>query len=435
MFLPSIDQQRAQKVSVRQDGKTQRVPAWPRGDKELHRVELESTWVLFSTLNHRTRAEQLEEISRTGRQDLFTADPLGEAAQAAQFRILCGQEGFEDLKTNLKDRGQQEPAIVTADGVLINGNRRAAALRWLFVKEDHRAARYITCLVLPEDATMEEIVDLESELQVARTFQEKYSWINEALLIEELYLREDRKWGKVATRMHRKEAEVAAQHEKLLEVRQIVELSKGTRHYVDFTDNESAFEELVKHIRTKSPEEAEGIRTTYYLGTLAKVNYRDLRNLRRKDAAELVVGELENNPSFKGVLDAVTQTPESGDDLLDDVLGGPAPSPLGDLLSFVASKKNEETLHLADGKSMSVEEVLSTARSAINAAAAEAAEDHRDQSKLQAPIDRSDKAILQLKMALKELPRARAIEGWNEQPMQDRIDELTSLVDQLKDSA
>src|SRR5699024_11000532 len=128
---------------------------------------------------------------------------LGELAQEEQYEILRNQEGFNDLKIDLAERKQREPAVVTSDGILINGNRRTAALRSLYLDDDNQSARYVKCLVLPEDATPAELLELETELQVARDFKEEYSWINEAFLIEELFDRLGKDFDKVANRMHR----------------------------------------------------------------------------------------------------------------------------------------------------------------------------------------------------------------------------------------
>lgn len=250
---PTLDRDRVEFLAARDKRGPVAVPAWPRHDRELPLVEVEATWVRFSTMNHRTRAEQRREIHLAGRPDLFTADPLGSEAQDAQYRILSQQEGFTDLKADLQDRGQQEPAIITADGVLINGNRRSAALRSLYWDDNHLPARYVQCLILPEDANKDELVDLEAELQVARDFKQDYSWVNEALLIEELYDREGKNFSRVAKRMHREVGDVRALHEKLQQVHQLVALSQGARMLVDFEDNESAFTELAKHVKNKGP--------------------------------------------------------------------------------------------------------------------------------------------------------------------------------------
>lgn len=434
MTNPLLDQERADFIAARDKLGRMQQPAWPRQAKELEVVQLEVDWVRFSTLNHRTRAEQLREIARTGKPDLFTADPLGPAAQSAQYTILREQEGFAALKQDLRERTQQEPAITTADGILINGNRRAAALRSLFLDDDVSAARYVKCMVLPADATLTELVDLETELQVARDFKEKYAWINEALLIEELYERENKDFSRVATRMHREVADVRSLHEKLQQVHQLVELSKGKRLHIDFNENESAFDELAKHIRGKGPAEAEAVRSVYFLGTLANVKYRKLRHLRRPDAADLVRRELESDPSIAQLLVTVgmdTNGTPAEPDVLDDVLGEePASGPLNSLLSFLAQRLPEETVVLSDANEIAAQEILETVQSAINAAAEEAEEDQRDQTAVLTPVARADKAIAELRRALDALPKARSFPDFDEAAMGKRIEQVQGLVDE-----
>lgn len=434
MTNPLLDQERANFIQAREVLNRVHVPAWPRQAKELDLVQLEVGWVRFSTLNHRTKAEQLREIAKTGRADLFTADPLGPKAQDAQYTILRGQERFLELKQDLQERGQQEPAIITAEGVLINGNRRTAALRSLFADDDVPGARYVNCLVLPADATSAELVDLETELQVARDFKQEYAWINEALLIEELYERENKDFGRVATRMHREIADVRSLYEKLQHVHQLVGLSKGVRLHIDFNVNESAFDELAKHVKNKGPAEAESVRSVYFLGTLANVEYRKLRSLRRADAAQLVSRELD--PSLTQLIKTVDGSrPATEADILDDVLGEvPTPGPLNGLLSFLAQKRPEDTVVLDGAGPVAAQEVLDTVRSAITAAANEAEEDQRDQTAITTPIFRTQKAIAELQRALSALPKARSFAGFDEKLMGERIKQVRALVDEYEGS-
>ena len=115
---PVIDHERAEFLSARASGtKRQLLPQWMRPDKELIVVDLPIEWVRFSTLNHRTRAEQMREIETSKTPDLFKGDPIGDLAQQAQINILTSQEGFESLKEDLSKRGQQEPAVITVEGV------------------------------------------------------------------------------------------------------------------------------------------------------------------------------------------------------------------------------------------------------------------------------------------------------------------------------
>jgi len=371
----------------------------------------------------------MREVHNSANPGLFTSDPLGSAAQDAQYRILTGQESFDLLKADLKERGQQDPAIITAEGILINGNRRAAALRSLY-DDKYLKAQYVKCLLLPEDATASELLDLEAELQVARDFKKEYSWINEALLIEELYDRENKDFDRVAARMHREASDVRSLHEKLQQVHQLVALSNGAKLHIDFKENESAFDELAKHIRNKPPAEAESVRSTYFLGTLAGVNYRKLRNLRRRDAAQMVRREIDGDATLAPILsELITPPAEEINDPLDDVLGAPAePSGLNDILSYIATKKPEEAIRLADGDTITVKDLLDTLQGAINLAADEAEEEARDKTAVSAPVVRCDKAIAELERALSALPKARTFDKWDEDEFQSKVVKLQSLI-------
>ena len=417
MLNPLLDQDRLTFLNMRDSQRKVVTPAWPRAEKELRQVELEVDWVRFSVRNHRTKAEQMQVTDNLGQKDLFTADPLGKEAQDAQFAILSSQSGFADLKADLRNRRQQEPAIVTAEGVLINGNRRSAALRSLYRNDHHLAARYVDCLVLPQDATMAELLDLEAELQVARNFKQDYSWINEALLIEELYEREHKNFDNVATRMHRNVEDVRGLYEKLQQVTQLVALSGGSRHHVDFTPNESAFDELAKHVRNKPAPEAEAVRSVYFLGTLADVNYRQLRHLRRGDAAQMVWRELERDAALKPLLDAASMSTAHlapSDDPLDDAVGSaPLPAELNGILRFLAGRKPEETIDLGSVQTLA-KNLLSSVQGAIQAAAADAEAEAGERVAVTAPLNRSRIAVKELRRALVDLPKARVLPGWDE---------------------
>lgn len=431
MSNPVLDQERVQHLKARK-GSPQKLgllPAWPRPEKELPLVSVEVTWLRFSTLNHRTKAEQMRIVEQSGKQDLFSLDPLGPRAQSEQFKILSGQKGFDDLKVDLKQRGQQEPAVITAEGVLINGNRRAAALRSLFVDDDYAPARYLRCFLLPADATVDELVDLETELQIARDFREDYTWVNEALLIEEIFNRESKNWDRVASRMHKDSSEVKAKYEKLQQLHQLVALSNGTRHHADFVPNESAFEELARHIKNKPTEEANSVRSAYFLGILTGVNYRDLRHLQRPDASALVRKELGADPAVSPLLSAIeTQGADQSADILDDVLGGKAEQQdLSPVLSFFARQSPDAETTLG-GKSVPVGDLMRSVQAAVNLAAEEADEQTKDSKALSAPMARIDGAVEQVERAKAALARARSFQGWVEKDFQAKVSTLKAAV-------
>lgn len=439
---PVLDQERVEFLRARSSTKVALLPAWPRPQKELRVVEVEVDWVRFSTLNHRTRAEQLRAVHNMRQPDLFTADPLGKEAQQAQYKILLGQEGFEDLKNDLRERHQQEPAVISAEGVLINGNRRAAALRSLYHDDHVLEARYLRCLVLPEDATANELVDLEAELQIAKDFREEYSWVNEAMLIEELFEREGRNFAHVARKMHRDDNVVRALYEKLQQLHQLVALSKGARLHIDFTGNESAFDELAKHIKNKPRSEQDSVRSAYFLGTLSGVNYRTLRHLRRPDAADLIHKEINGNKALKPLLDTIsTLSTEAGrtDDPLEELLGESTKdgdleksSSLMGILGFLATKTREDIVHFAGGDDVLVQDLHNTIQSAVEAAASEAEEEAKDNTTVTAPAARLDDAIAKIQRALDTLPKARTLPDWREEDFQSKVTQIRGLLTKLE---
>jgi hypothetical protein len=434
---PVIDQERAGFLAHRaQKANKQLLPQWVRPEKELPVVTLPIEWVRFSTLNHRTRAEQDREIRKSGNTALFTEDPLGDQAQAIQLKILSDQGGFEELKGDLKERGQQEPAVVTAEGILINGNRRAAALRKLWLDNHVENARYIRAFVLPVDATKDELIDLETELQVSKDYREEYSWVNEALLIEEIFESSNKNWEKVAKRMRLEKDEVQEQYEKLQQLHQLVALSNGKKFHADFVGNNSAFRELAIHVRGKSPQEAASVRSVYFLGTLAGTNYRDLRHLRRSDAVEFVREEFSNDLFLKSLLNSSSDGGnDTSSDLLDDVLGegtGSNTPDLNPVLSFLAAQHPEEIVTLPTGEEVAVEQLLTSVKSAVDAAAKEASENVKDAKAVVAPIKKLDLARENINRAGAALAKARSQSEWDENAFQDKIAEVKAAIGQIE---
>lgn len=436
MTNPLLDAGRVAFLAARQDIGPQELPAWPRSKKVLKAVEVAVDWVRFSTLNHRTRAEQMQAIHRSGEPNLFKLDPLGKKAQDAQYKILKDQEGFDALKADLLERGQQDLAVITADGILINGNRRSAALKSLYEDDKVMDRRYVRCLVLPDDATPAELLDLEAELQVARDFKEDYSWVNEAMLIEELFEREGKDFGRVAHRMHRSESDVRSQYEKLQQLHQLVALSKGSRQYVDFINNESAFDELAKHVKNKPKPEADAVKSAYFLGTLTEVNYRRLRHLRRSDCGTFVDAEIQDNPALTDLVKTLREerTAAAGSDALDEALGmESAPTDMDLLISLMATKAPGDQIPVQGG-SVTAAELAETIAGSINAAAKEAEEGSKDKSAVRAPTNRTIVAIEQLQRALDSLPRAKTFPDWNASEFGEKIAALEAVLVKLKNA-
>lgn len=78
---------------------------------------------------------------------------------------------------------QTEPLLITADGIVVNGNRRLAAMRALAAENPDRFNKFeqVRAAVLPADAHPEDIEYVEAALQLAPETKLAYSWINRRL--------------------------------------------------------------------------------------------------------------------------------------------------------------------------------------------------------------------------------------------------------------
>lgn len=89
----------------------------------------------------------------------------------------------ERTKADLAKNGQQIDGVITNDGIIIDGNRRATLLRALFngeadkFKQSVEDFRYFNAIVLPEDVDSKEIMALETMLQIGVDNKVEYNRI------------------------------------------------------------------------------------------------------------------------------------------------------------------------------------------------------------------------------------------------------------------
>ncbi|MFF3858505.1 transcriptional regulator [Streptomyces sp. NPDC002209] len=145
-------------------------------DVPLHRL-------YYNPATHRIRAQRGHdpELARG-----LDADPWSPESQDYLNRLLVGKSAnpdeidpdFEALMDSLKAVDQQEPGLITHEGILVNGNTRAAALRKL-------KRPSIRVGVLPPSFTWEDINAVELALQLRPDERRDYSYINRLIAMEE----------------------------------------------------------------------------------------------------------------------------------------------------------------------------------------------------------------------------------------------------------
>ena len=166
--------------------------------------------------NCRTFSAQQTEIARKKlAKDYFEKGQELASVQQMQHKILVelsgrGSETVTPIITVLKDEGQREKLLITSTGVVVNGNRRLAAMRELSIRNDGSIDdRFTNALVavLPSDVTLNEIDDLEADFQAKRETKLEYDWISDASLIRR-QANKGRTAKQIAERLRRTKADV-----------------------------------------------------------------------------------------------------------------------------------------------------------------------------------------------------------------------------------
>lgn len=113
---------------------------------------------------------------------------------------IASIEGFlwnskEDANKNtlesLKSTGQIKPGIVTSDGVIIDGNRRASLMNRICANSDSKQeerdrCKYFKAVILPENATKKDILQLETSFQMGEDAKVDYNPIEKYLKCRDL---------------------------------------------------------------------------------------------------------------------------------------------------------------------------------------------------------------------------------------------------------
>ena len=104
------------------------------------------------------------------------------AQQIAQFLFDSNEPANEKTKKSIAENGQLETGIITSDGVIVDGNRRASLmLSILHDEKNYTPAERARCekfraVVLPEDANEKEILRLETTYQMGADEKVGYNY-------------------------------------------------------------------------------------------------------------------------------------------------------------------------------------------------------------------------------------------------------------------
>lgn len=182
---------RAEQIALRGDearkGGRVRTEYKFRNGVELPLIRLPIHTPIYRLENYRTRDGQLTLVAKGQVQpDFFNPQRREDSSvQMLQHQILLEQAQmgsgetikpiFDELR---RVRQQTDELILSAEGVVVNGNRRLAAMREL-LREDpdlFGSFAHVNCVVLPASATADEIRSLEIALQMQPETKLPYEW-------------------------------------------------------------------------------------------------------------------------------------------------------------------------------------------------------------------------------------------------------------------
>jgi hypothetical protein len=312
---------------------------------------------VYRVENFRTFTDQRDYIATEGKStDYFSAGQESEEVQQAQHQLLyrLALKGKADSVVPVSDvlevEGQRQPLLVTAGGVVVNGNRRLAALRELYEqgsKFSHFS--HIDVLVLPADATVEEIVDIEANLQAVPETKLDYDWIGEAQLINRL-VNLGRTPKIVAEQLRRKEKDIKYAIQTLAEADLYLKEAPGTQgSYSEIReDAEQLFGDLPKLLEGKTEAMKEASRVIAW--TLYQNKGRLDGRLYDYNAA---IGTLADNvlDRVADELGIVTETDEGGSevgneagDFAVDIGDEPQATSFGGVIEALKAPDNEAAI-------------------------------------------------------------------------------------------
>jgi len=214
--------------------------------------------------NFRTYTDQTEYISQENLAlDFFQAGQEIETVQQVQHEMLAklAQRGVADsvaiVMDVLKRDKQREPLLVTSTGVVVNGNRRLAAMRELFASSsgEYSDFSHIDLAILPSDATLADILDIEAGLQAKQETKLDYDWVGDAQLMDAM-VKQHGQVSDVSKLLNRSDREIRNTISALKEADLYLKewVGKSSHYSLVRDDAEQLFKDIPKSLEGKNTQ-------------------------------------------------------------------------------------------------------------------------------------------------------------------------------------
>ncbi|MEU7067086.1 ParB/RepB/Spo0J family partition protein [Streptomyces sp. NPDC046161] len=395
-------------------------------------IDMPVDGVFYNPATHRIRAQRSFDPDRDRK---LVADPwspesqdyLHDLLQASPSNPAKRDTEFEELKSSLKEYRQNEPGLITRDGVLVNGNTRVAALRELGVSS-------VRVGVLPESCTWDDINAVELSLQLRHDTRRPYSYINRLLTIEEQVVH--RPLADIA-RDFRIRVSTAEQDLWVLAcLRDLAERSRAGKaqlRLMDFEDAQEKLRELHRAYSKESkqnPERAELVKENKLALIVLEFSKTDVRlaeaDFRTRYLENRLPGELNAAP-----VAAPTRTiPGINRGVRGDSAQVAAAKAFTDVL--LRAKAVQRSVDVVDAPEAQEAAVMwQKAREAVNEALVPAGKDARVRKRKQAAPDRLNDACEDINQCVTDMALARASRSLDDDALEEAVVALKGSLTKL----
>jgi hypothetical protein len=345
---------------------------------------------------------------------------------------------FDKLMESLKQFGQNDPGLVTHQGVLVNGNTRAVALRKL-------SEPTMRVGVLPESFTWADINAVELALQLRMDHRRDYTYINRLLAMEE-----QASLGRTPEQIAKDfRIQVKTYHQErwiLSTIKELIDRSKsgggvGLR-LVDWEGAQERLKELHRlyvKLETTDQEQAEVLKEWRLAAILLDFSKTDVRHidpdfLKEDYLAQTLPAPLKPEPSGAGSEDAVS-IPGLGLTVPGASSAVSEARALNDQILRAAAAVRSTGTGLADSDKEKKQAVLDDAKKAFDEAIEFAGRSARLRRRKQLAPARLAEASASIDQCVMDLVQARTSRSLDEEAFDEAVLKLRASMRKLAQQA
>lgn len=392
-------------------------------NRNLEVIQLPPNVPLLNHDNNRLAAQLLDHPKAS----LVHQNPLSPEAQDVIAELLSATSDFAQLKAELKQVGQKFPGLITRDGLLINGNTRAVALREL-------NQNGMLLAVLPDGILPEDIIALEVDLQMVQLTHQDYTFTNQLLLLERLS-KQFIDATELAKRMNwlRNGTKKVLAYKRILKIIQEIRALETSKPFpfAFFDSKQEHFKNLdeeYEKLKQTSVDSAERMKWSRIAAILLGVPKDQVREIDEDFIAE-VIDERVKDDDVKELLKAT----KSNDDGLGDLLGEASSFDMKEVSKLVLQHIVGVEISL-EGKTVK-DETLTKVEGHIRVAAQEKINEQILRSYLTEPVDILADASIKLEKMLEKFTQIKATAGFDMEKFTLELENVEKLISQLTKKA